>query len=188
MRVPKLFATLAALIGPLWLAEAAAQIPMYTLPKDDFRWNWGTSLDQQRGFADIEISGSESFFRCDFSARMRPSSPMSSAEIRDLENQLRSRLDFIYAVSETMYYLDLNRAVAVAMRDGPAAGLSLVDELLKRGELAEYHLAHAARADLCRRLGKAGDARAAYQRALELTNLEPERRFLERRIAELANG
>jgi RNA polymerase sigma-70 factor, ECF subfamily len=83
--------------------------------------------------------------------------------------------------------VELNRAVAVAMSDGPAAGLSLVDELLTRGELAEYHLAHAARADFCRRLGKAADARAAYRRALELTNLEPERRFLERRLAELAH-
>jgi RNA polymerase sigma-70 factor (ECF subfamily) len=83
--------------------------------------------------------------------------------------------------------VELNRAVAVAMRDGPAAGLTLVDELLGRGELAEYHLAHAARADLCRRLGRAADARMAYQRALSLTNLEPERRFLERRIAELGH-
>jgi RNA polymerase sigma-70 factor (ECF subfamily) len=81
--------------------------------------------------------------------------------------------------------VELNRAVAVAMRDGPAAGLALVDELLERGELADYHLAHAARADLCRRLGLAADARAAYERALELTNLTPERRFLEKRLAEL---
>jgi RNA polymerase sigma-70 factor (ECF subfamily) len=79
----------------------------------------------------------------------------------------------------------LNRAVAVAMRDGPAAGLSLIDELLERGELADYHLAHAARADLCRRLGFARDARASYERALALTQLEPERRFLERRLTEL---
>jgi RNA polymerase sigma-70 factor (ECF subfamily) len=81
--------------------------------------------------------------------------------------------------------VELNRAVAVAMRDGPAAGLELVDDLLERGELAEYHLAHAARADLCRRLGKATDARIAYERALTLTRLEPERRFLERRLTEL---
>jgi RNA polymerase sigma-70 factor (ECF subfamily) len=79
----------------------------------------------------------------------------------------------------------LNRAVAVAMRDGPAAGLALVDALLARGDLGDYHLAHAARADLCRRLGRNADARAAYRRALELTRLEPERRFLERRLAEL---
>ena len=81
--------------------------------------------------------------------------------------------------------VELNRAVAVAMRDGPGAGLVLIDDLLERGELADYHLAHAARADLCRRLGQAKDARAAYERALELTQLEPERRFLERRLTEL---
>ena len=79
----------------------------------------------------------------------------------------------------------LNRAVAVAMRDGPAAGLALVDAILARGELADYRLAHAARADLCRRLGQTADASASYERALTLTQQEPERRFLERRLAEL---
>jgi RNA polymerase sigma-70 factor (ECF subfamily) len=79
----------------------------------------------------------------------------------------------------------LNRAVAVAMRDGPAAGLPLIDAILDRGDLVEYRLAHAARAELCRRLGKTADARAAYERALALTRLEPERRFLERRLDEL---
>jgi RNA polymerase sigma-70 factor (ECF subfamily) len=82
--------------------------------------------------------------------------------------------------------VELNRAVAVAMRDGPAAGLALIDSVLQRGDLAEYHLAHAARADLCRRLGYAADARAAYEQALALARQEPERRFLERRLAELA--
>jgi RNA polymerase sigma-70 factor (ECF subfamily) len=81
--------------------------------------------------------------------------------------------------------VELNRAVAVAMRDGPATGLALVDELLTRGELADYHLAHAARADFCRRLGQARDARESYERALELTQQGPERRFLERRLSEL---
>jgi RNA polymerase sigma-70 factor (ECF subfamily) len=81
--------------------------------------------------------------------------------------------------------VELNRAVAVAMHEGPAAGLELVDAILARGELHEYYLAHAARADLCRRLGKAADARTAYQRALALTRQEPEQRFLERRLAEL---
>ena len=81
--------------------------------------------------------------------------------------------------------VELNRAVGVAMRDGPAAGLAAVDAILARGELADYHLAHAARADLCRRLGMTGEARAAYRRALELTRQGPERRFLERRLAEL---
>jgi RNA polymerase sigma-70 factor (ECF subfamily) len=82
--------------------------------------------------------------------------------------------------------VELNRAAAVAMRDGPAAGLALVDALLARGELADYHLAHSARADLLRRLGRTADARGAYARALALTRQEPERRFLERRLAELA--
>jgi RNA polymerase sigma-70 factor (ECF subfamily) len=72
------------------------------------------------------------------------------------------------------------------MRDGPAAGLELIDALLARGDLEDYHLAHAARADLCRRLGKANEARGAYERALALTQLEPERRFLEGRLKELA--
>jgi len=79
----------------------------------------------------------------------------------------------------------LNRAVAVAMRDGPAAGLALIDEILKRGELADYRLAHAARAELCRRLGKIADAKASYERALKLTRQEPERRLIEKRLAEL---
>ena len=81
--------------------------------------------------------------------------------------------------------IGLNRTVAVAMRDGPAEGLELVDSLLKNGELAQYHLAHATRADFCRRLGKNADARASYERALTLTKQEPERRFLEKRLAEL---
>ena len=79
----------------------------------------------------------------------------------------------------------LNRAVAVAMRDGPAAGLALVDAILERGDLLDYRLAHAARGELCRRLGRIADARAAYERALALARQEPERRFLERRLAEL---
>jgi len=80
----------------------------------------------------------------------------------------------------------LNRAVAVAMRDGPQAGLVLIDEILAAGELRDYRLAHAARADLCRRLGRTADARVSYGRALTLSRQEPERRFLEKRLAELA--
>jgi RNA polymerase sigma-70 factor (ECF subfamily) len=83
--------------------------------------------------------------------------------------------------------VELNRAVAVAMRDGPAAGLALIDAILARGDLGDYRLAHSARADLCRRLGRTGEARAAYERALGLTRQEPERRFLERRLRELPN-
>ncbi len=81
--------------------------------------------------------------------------------------------------------IQLNRAVAVAMRDGPATGLELVDALLASNELATYHLAHAARADFCRRLGRNADARASYQRALAFAKQEPERRFLEKRLNEL---
>jgi RNA polymerase sigma-70 factor (ECF subfamily) len=82
--------------------------------------------------------------------------------------------------------IELNRAVAVAMRDGPEAGLALIDAIFARGDLAEYHLAHSARADLCRRLGKKTEARCSYERALALTRSEPERRFLENRLRELA--
>jgi len=83
--------------------------------------------------------------------------------------------------------VELNRAVAVAMRDGPLAGLTLIDAILGRGDLGNYHLAHAARADLCRRLGRTAEARASYKRALGLTQQEPERRFLKRRLSELAD-
>ncbi len=84
--------------------------------------------------------------------------------------------------------IELNRAVAVAMRDGPEQGLLLVDALAERGELAEYHLLYAARADLCRRLGDSRGAVQAYRQALKLALQEPERRFLERRLAELDRG
>jgi RNA polymerase sigma-70 factor, ECF subfamily len=83
--------------------------------------------------------------------------------------------------------VELNRAVAVAMRDGPLAGLELIDAILARGDLENYHLAHAARADLCRRLGRTAESSASYERALGLTKQEPERRFLERRLAELSD-
>jgi RNA polymerase sigma-70 factor (ECF subfamily) len=81
--------------------------------------------------------------------------------------------------------IELNRAVAVAMRDGPLEGLTLISTILTRGELENYHLAHAARADLFRRLGQTAEARASYERALILTQQEPERRFLRRRLSEL---
>jgi RNA polymerase sigma-70 factor, ECF subfamily len=81
--------------------------------------------------------------------------------------------------------VELNRAVAVAMHDGPEAGLLLVDGILDRGELNGYHLAHAVKADLCRRLGDVAEARASYERALDLAEQEPERRFLARKLAGL---
>ena len=79
----------------------------------------------------------------------------------------------------------LNRGVAVAMRDGPSAGLALIDKILEEGDLAQYHLAHAARADLCRRMGLLEEARVSYRTALALVRQDPERRFLERRLKEL---
>ncbi|MCI0412031.1 RNA polymerase sigma factor [bacterium] len=81
--------------------------------------------------------------------------------------------------------IELNRAVAVAMQNGPSAGLELIDAILERGDLSDYQLAHAARADLCRRLGRTKEARISYERALGLTRQEPERRFFERRLREL---
>jgi RNA polymerase sigma-70 factor (ECF subfamily) len=82
--------------------------------------------------------------------------------------------------------VELNRAVAMAMRDGPLTGLELIDAILARGDLADYHLAHSARAELCRRLGRRAEARTSFKRALELARQEPERRFLQARLAELA--
>jgi RNA polymerase sigma-70 factor, ECF subfamily len=87
--------------------------------------------------------------------------------------------------SATSPVIELNRAVAVAMRDRPEAGLALIDAILERGDLSDYHLAHAARADLCRRLGRTHEAAAAYHRALALAQQEPERRFLKKRLQEL---
>jgi RNA polymerase sigma-70 factor (ECF subfamily) len=82
--------------------------------------------------------------------------------------------------------VELNRAVAVAMRDGPAAGLALVDAILARGDLTDYPPAHSARADLCRRLGRTAEARESYERAIGLTQQEPARRFFERRLDALS--
>ena len=82
----------------------------------------------------------------------------------------------------------LNRAVALAMAESPESGLAAIDAILGAGQLAQYHLAHAARADLYRRLGRIAEARAAYQRALELVRQAPERRFLERRLSEVSGG
>jgi RNA polymerase sigma-70 factor, ECF subfamily len=99
-------------------------------------------------------------------------------------NQIVTWYDVLLRVAPSPV-VDLNRAVAIAMRDGPAAGLPLIDAILAQGDLADYHLAHAARADLCRRLGRTGEAKAAYQQALTLVQQAPERRFLENRLREL---
>jgi RNA polymerase sigma-70 factor (ECF subfamily) len=98
--------------------------------------------------------------------------------------QIAAFYDLLMKV-EPSRIVELNRSVAIAMRDGPLAGLQLIDDILARGDLVNYHLAHSARADLCRRLGKMEEARASYERALALTRQQPERRFLERRLADL---
>ena len=85
----------------------------------------------------------------------------------------------------TLRQLQLNRAVAIAMRDGPEAGLTLIDAVLEHGELANYYLAHSARADMYRRLGRTAEARSSYEKALALTQQEPERQFLQERIRQL---
>src|SRR5437899_10419024 len=108
-----------------------------------------------------------------------------AARVADTDWQQIVGLYDVLARMDPSPVVELNRAVAVAMRDGPAAGLALVDPLLKGGGLADYHLAHAARADLCRRLGRKAEARTSYERALALARQEPERRFLTQRLAEL---
>jgi RNA polymerase sigma-70 factor (ECF subfamily) len=101
--------------------------------------------------------------------------------------QIVGLYDALLAVTRSPI-VELNRAVAMAMRDGPLAGATLIEEILARGELRDYRLAHAAHADFCRRLGRVADARASYERALALTRQVPERRFIERRLAELSKS
>lgn len=99
-------------------------------------------------------------------------------------NQIVALYDVLLRI-EPSPVIELNRAVAIAMRDGPQSGIEIIDVLLSRGDLSDYHLIYAAHADLCRRLGKAAEARASYERALSLTRQDPERRFYERRLSEL---
>ena len=106
-----------------------------------------------------------------------------SADATDWD-EIAGLYDLLLRVEPTAV-VELNRAVAIAMRDGPAEGLALIEAILARGDLKDYHLAHAARADLCRRLRKTAQARASYKRAIALARQGPERRFLERRLAEL---
>jgi RNA polymerase sigma-70 factor, ECF subfamily len=112
------------------------------------------------------------------------------AEARDAGSTDWAQIVGLYDVlvrADPSPVVELNRAAAVAMHDGPAAGLALIDAILARGDLDDYRLAHSARADLCRRLGRTAEATASYERALALTLQEPERRFLERRLRELVN-
>ncbi|MFA6955473.1 MAG: RNA polymerase sigma factor [Thermoanaerobaculia bacterium] len=110
------------------------------------------------------------------------------ATARDVRDTDWGRIVALYDLllrAEPSPVAELNRAVAIAMRDTPEEGLRLIDEILGRGELISYHLAHAARADLLRRLGRSAEAKAAYALALTMSTLEPERRYLERRLREL---
>lgn len=120
MRGSKLAVALAAAAAPIVLAAnvAVGQLGLYSLPKDDFRWNWGAiGPEEQTGFADIQVSGSEGVFRCELSARTRASSSLGPTDYRQIENDLRSRLDFIYAASEAMNYLDQTRSLDWAVLD-----------------------------------------------------------------------
>lgn len=98
--------------------------------------------------------------------------------------QIIALYDALHAMNPSPV-VELNRAVALAMQHGPEAGLTVIDSIVARGELVNYHLAHAARAELCRRAGKLDKARAAYEEAIALVRQEPERRFLQRRLDEL---
>ena len=109
----------------------------------------------------------------------------ASASVETDWNQIVGLYDALLLANPSPV-VKLNRAVAVAMRDGPAAGLSLIDAILTRGPLQDYYLAHSARADLCRRLGKLAEARAAYEKAMSLALPEPARQFLAKRLRELA--
>jgi hypothetical protein len=118
----RVIAPLVAAIGAqaLWSSAAVAQIPgLYSLPTTDFRWNWGsnTSLERQTGPADMEMEGSEAQFRCNLKAQMRASSTMTPNEYRKIEQDLSTRLDFIYAVSEAMNYLEQQRVLDWAVLD-----------------------------------------------------------------------
>ncbi len=109
----------------------------------------------------------------------------ASASVETDWNQIVGLYDALLLANPSPV-VKLNRAVAVAMRDGPAAGLSLIDAILTRGPLQDYYLAHSARADLCRRLGKLAEARSAYEKAMSLAPPEPARQFLAKRLRELA--
>ena len=145
------------------------------------------------GMARVVLAQDERLGRQVAIKRLHADSPGETAKRFEREARLGASLNHqnivaIYDVllqAEPSPVVELNRAVAVAMRDGPAAGLGLIDAILDRGDLADYHLAHSARAELCRRLGRKAEARAAYGHALELTRQEPERQFLLRRLAEL---
>ena len=121
MRMSRILAALAAATGALALPvpDAAAQVPgLYSLPASDFIWTWGeTNLERRRGAADITMKGGEAQFQCELNAQMRASSTMTPADYRQLETDLSTRLDFIYAVANTMNNLEYNRVLEWATLD-----------------------------------------------------------------------
>jgi hypothetical protein len=119
MRIARVTAAAVAIgASAFWLDGADAQLGLYQLPQSNFIWRWGSSREgEQHGIPDFEISGSEASFNCDLTARLRISSNMSSSDVRDLENNLRTRLDFIYAAATTMNSLDQSFALDWATLD-----------------------------------------------------------------------
>ena len=151
---------------------------------DQDRWLWNRDLIAEGGRLVREALASRNFGPYTIQAAIAT----VHAEAPDAAGTNWSDIVGLYDVLlrwDPSPVIELNRAVAVAMRDGPAAGLGCIDAILERGDLRDYRLAHAARADLCRRMGRTAEARTAYTKALALTKQAPERRFLERRLAEV---
>ncbi len=119
MRRVRRSSVIAGLLAALSLAPAAAQFGLYQLPKNNFIWRWGDSREdgKQFGFPDLDLQGTESGFLCHLTARFRASSALGSTETRQVESELRTRLDFIYAVSQQMNYLDQMRSLDWATLD-----------------------------------------------------------------------
>ena len=147
-RSSKLIAALLAATASLWLLPAAAQLGLYTLPSNNFIWNWGETGEsgKRRGAADLDVNGNESGFLCHLTARFRVSVDLSEPDLRQLEGQLGTRLDFIYAAATTMTYYDDMRQLDWATLDCRKPEPGPVDEA-KRAERED-----AARAKMLREL------------------------------------
>lgn len=150
--------------------------------QDRSRWNQ-TLIQEGRTLVDRAFAGS-TVGAYSIQAAIAAVHAASRSTVETDWSQIVAFYDLL-VVAESSPVVALNRAVAIAMRDGPEAGLQLIDTILVEGKLSDYHLAHAARADLCRRLGRRAEALKSYQRALQFAQQIPEKRFLERRIGEL---
>jgi hypothetical protein len=135
LRWSSLIAALAGATAPLWSWPAAAQFGLYQLPQNNFIWNWGDTAEsgKRHGVSDLDLDGGEAGFQCHLTARLRPSVSMSPTEIRQMEMDLRTRLDFIYASSQTLNYLDQTRQLDWATLDCKKPEPGPVDEA-KRAE------------------------------------------------------